>query len=329
MAASPPYDGPPSPPAQRMQKRRRYWPVALPILLPVAFFVAHRIGVILHEGASSSTDIEQIPVLTLFCLTCLCVSLGILIHHHLHWNVPARQLLEILRQVRSNERSTDHLAQLSGPLAPLANEISLLVRDYKNQKARANALELEMSQRVANRTGAMERTISALRHQAVHDPLTGLFNRRMLDEYLPKVLDDCRQRDESVCLLAIDVDDFKLLNDTLGHAAGDRFLANLGQLIRSSIRDNDAGFRCGGDEFVVVLPGCTGEKGKAIADRLVVLVSELGKTLHVFRPPHLSIGVVVDSGAADAHALLTKADQLTYEVKRARKATLKPLPRVA
>jgi diguanylate cyclase (GGDEF)-like protein len=328
MAVSP--DGQPAPPSPApTTKRRRYWPVTLPILVPVAFFVAHRIGMILREGTSGIADIEQIPVVTLFCLTCLCVSLGILIHHHRHWNVPARQLLETLRQVRNSERPTDDLARISGPLAPLANEISLLVRDYKIQRSHANALDLEMSQRVANRTGAMERTISALRHQAVHDPLTGLFNRRMLNEYLPKVLDDCRQRDESVCLLAIDVDDFKLLNDTLGHAAGDRFLANLGQLIRSAIRDNDAGFRCGGDEFVVVLPGCTGEKGRAIADRLVVLVSELGKTLHVFRPPHLSIGVVVDSGGTDAHTLLTKADQLTYEVKRARKATLKPVSRVA
>jgi len=71
----------------------------------------------------------------------------------------------------------------------------------------------------------------------------------MLDQYLPQMVEKCRGAENRSSVLMIDVDHFKLLNDTLGHAAGDDFLRDIGQIIQSTIRDQDAAFRCGGDEF--------------------------------------------------------------------------------
>jgi diguanylate cyclase (GGDEF)-like protein len=330
MPTPPKQTAPTSPDPGPPRRRRRVWPFLVPALLPPVFVGAYALGLFLTRNASSFAQPSHIPMLLLLCAICLGVSIGVIVHDHLHWKRPARRLQETLHQIRNNELTIDHLYNASGELRPLAEEIVLLLHDLKMQRAQINSLQLEMSQRVARRTNAMERTIHALQHQAVHDPLTGLFNRRMLDEYLPKILEDSKQREEMVCILAINVDDFKLLNDTVGHAPGDRLLASLGQLIRSSIRGNDAGFRCGGDGFVIVLPGCTRAKGQAIAERLTRLVDELGRTLHVSRAPHLSIGIATtEGGLYVAKAILQKADDLTYEVKRARKATLRIPPRAA
>ena len=105
-------------------------------------------------------------------------------------------------------------------------------------------------------------------------------------------------------------------------------LKAIGQLIRSTIRGEDVGFRCGGDEFVVLLPGSTAESGQALADRLVSLVDALGKTIKlVAKPPRLAVGLatLLGDGANTPQALLASADRALYEVKRARKSPPSPL----
>ena len=154
--------------------------------------------------------------------------------------------------------------------------------------------------------------------------LTGLYNRRMLDEHLPRLVERRKNASPGLCLLMIDVDHFKLLNDTLGHAAGDELLRSIGQLIRSTIREEDMAFRCGGDEFVIVLDDGAIDDGHIMADRLISLVDGLTRTLHVPLAPRLSIGVSRLSDLQDPtpQALMEEADRLLYEVKGARKAAL-------
>ena len=118
----------------------------------------------------------------------------------------------------------------------------------------------------------------------------------------------------------IDIDYFKTLNDTLGHAAGDELLRDIGQIIRSTIRENDAAFRCGGDEFVVVLPGCTEESAQSMAERLNSLVKALTRPLRLAQQPKLSIGLSTLNSIREPSAagLLEEADKRLYEVKSAR-----------
>ena len=124
-------------------------------------------------------------------------------------------------------------------------------------------MDREVRQRIANKTEALERKIGSLHNQATRDVLTGLLNRRALDEHLAKAMERCAAKGLAVSVLMIDVDNFKPLNDTLGHAAGDELLRSIGQLLRSTLRDGDTPFRCGGDEFVIVLEGSDAKRQPA------------------------------------------------------------------
>ena len=233
-----------------------------------------------------------------------------------------RTLSEQLPRVQRGEAPIEQLSEIGGGLGPLVPAVQDLLRELRQQRAATAELELEIRQRVANRTDALERTIGTLRHQATRDALTGLFNRRFLDQYLPQCVQRHLKSNGELCLLMMDVDNFKVLNDTLGHAAGDDLLRAIGQLIRSAARGEDVAFRCGGDEFVVLLPGYGTDAGRALADRLTSLVDCLGRTLKVPRKPRLAIGMTTLSACDDRtpDGLLAAADRSLYEVKRVRKA---------
>jgi diguanylate cyclase (GGDEF)-like protein len=244
-------------------------------------------------------------------------------HRYRTWTLPMRRLQERLAAARENAALIDGLAEIEGGPRPIVPAIQELLRELRAQRAVIVELEGEMRARVANRTDALERTIGTLRHQATRDPLTGLFNRRFLDQYLAQTVQRHLKEHKNLCVLMIDIDHFKLLNDTLGHAAGDDLLKAIGQLIRSTIRGEDVGFRCGGDEFVVLLPGSTAESGQALADRLVSLVDALGKTIKgIDKPPRLSVGLSTlhNTATRTPEAVLGEADRALYEVKRARKS---------
>ena len=93
-----------------------------------------------------------------------------------------------------------------------------------------------------------------LREQAIHDPLTGLYNRRYLEDSLTRELYRAQRQNTSLCVSMLDIDHFKVINDTFGHAAGDALLAELGRILRENLRKSDIACRYGGDEFVLILP---------------------------------------------------------------------------
>ncbi|MBT4520811.1 MAG: diguanylate cyclase [Halieaceae bacterium] len=111
-----------------------------------------------------------------------------------------------------------------------------------------------------------------LREQAVRDPLSGLHNRRYLDEVLTHTLMRAQRHHQAVSLLMLDLDHFKRFNDTFGHDAGDYVLQSLSSLISGSVRGEDISCRIGGEEFVVVLPDTGGEGAEVAADKLCASV---------------------------------------------------------
>jgi diguanylate cyclase (GGDEF)-like protein len=239
------------------------------------------------------------------------------------WTLPMRRLVELTRQALDGEAPIDALSSVRGGVEPLVPLVQSLLRELRQQEVVIAELNFEMQQKVASRTDALERVIGSLRQQATRDVLTGLFNRRFLDQYLPQAVVRAKQVRADLCLLMVDVDNFKLLNDTLGHAAGDDLLRAIGQLIRSAVRGEDVAFRCGGDEFVLLLPGYDQKAGRALGDRLIMLVDALGKTIRVPLAPRLSIGVATIrtlSGDVTHQALLTEADKSLYDMKQERHA---------
>ncbi|HNG81422.1 MAG TPA: EAL domain-containing protein, partial [Burkholderiaceae bacterium] len=155
-------------------------------------------------------------------------------------------------------------------------------------------------------------------HQAHHDLLTGLPNRRWLHERLAQALRLCLpELGQKVALMLIDLDHFKDVNDTLGHGSGDALLVEAARRLRESLRATDTLGRMGGDEFALVLPLCTGvaEVG-SVAERLLQVLGQPyqldGERVHV----GASIGVAIYPDDADSvEVLLQDADQALYRAK--------------
>lgn len=234
------------------------------------------------------------------------------------WRRAVNELSAALPAVRAGEmpiESLDAIKSNQTTLSALVSQIQALLRD---QRAEVATLEQELRQRVAQRTDALERVIGSLRQQATRDALTGLFNRRFLDQYLPQLFDRSQADNTDLALLMMDVDHFKSLNDTLGHAAGDEMLRMTAQVIRSGIRGEDAAFRCGGDEFIVLMPGCGHEQAAELGEKLSVMVDGLSKRWKIATPPRLSVGVATRLGTSDIPpaGLLAEADRILYEKKR-------------
>lgn len=154
-----------------------------------------------------------------------------------------------------------------------------------------------------------------LAHQATHDSLTGLGNRRSLMGALASLENDRSTRRSA--LLYLDLDGFKGINDTYGHDIGDNVLAHVGRLLAEHLRAQDRAFRLGGDEFVILLPEIeTTTQATTIADRLVHAVEDSTELGGIAVTLTASVGIAIGSAGDDPTALLTNADRALYEAKR-------------
>ncbi|MBK5966972.1 hypothetical protein CCR95_23610 [Thiocystis minor] len=157
-----------------------------------------------------------------------------------------------------------------------------------------------------------------LREQAIRDRLTGLYNRRYLDEILPRELQRSQRRGESLAVAMLDVDHFKGFNDRYGHEAGDAVLGAIGALLNRSLRAGDLACRYGGEELTVVLPGASLEEAGACLENLRTAILQLRVPYQDGDLPAItvSIGVtVLGEEPPDAAALLARADAALYRAK--------------
>lgn len=181
----------------------------------------------------------------------------------------------------------------------------------------------------------LSETQSELRQMAYHDPLTGAFNRRYFEEFLPAALDNARRDRRIVNLLVFDVDDLKKFNDQFGHEAGDDVLREAVRLMQTTVRRGDKVCRIGGDEFVVVFsddepPRKAGSVPIRSIESVVIRFQEAicklrFKKLSDDAPGNLSISAGLATfpwDGIDARGLLKTADRLAMESKRKGKNTL-------
>lgn len=173
---------------------------------------------------------------------------------------------------------------------------------------------------IGREVGELRRVERELEHRASHDPLTDLPNRHHLRVELQRAIERAEQSDGALAVLYLDLDGFKATNDRAGHDAGDRILKEVAQRLKAGMRQTDLLARVGGDEFVVLLPGCRDARGasgvaEALRERL--------------RPPFTlpdgpavldaSIGVACFPGdGRDAETLLVQADRQMYAAKQAK-----------
>jgi diguanylate cyclase (GGDEF)-like protein len=162
---------------------------------------------------------------------------------------------------------------------------------------------------------ATQRLLVDLREQAIHDPLTSLYNRRFLQDYLPRELIRAKRERAPLAVIMMDLDHFKKINDRAGHQAGDQVLVEVGALLKRHIRGSDIACRYGGEEFALVLPNTTFESARR---RSAEICSAVRREPERLRGVTASLGVALcPAHATDAEALLRAADDALYEAKGA------------
>ncbi len=177
-----------------------------------------------------------------------------------------------------------------------------------------------------------QETLEELLYQRDHDVLTGLANRRLFDRQLHLELERTQRTQTELSLIMLDLDDFKQVNDTHGHVAGDQVLMRLGALLQSSLRTYDVAARIGGEEFCLILPGASSLRAQALAKRVL----EAFRQERFSVSPETAFSVTFSAGVATAlshledmtpAALLAQADEALYLAKRQGKnrvAAIKP-----
>jgi diguanylate cyclase (GGDEF)-like protein/PAS domain S-box-containing protein len=155
-------------------------------------------------------------------------------------------------------------------------------------------------------------------YQATHDALTGLVNRREFERRLQEAMDSAQTENLAHALCYLDLDRFKVVNDTCGHTAGDNMLREVASLIKEAVRDSDTVGRLGGDEFALLLVGCPLEKARQIADDVVRSVNDYR---FVWKDKIFSIGVSIGlleigQGSGAIEDIMNSADSACYVAKK-------------
>ncbi|MBJ7574305.1 diguanylate cyclase [Luteimonas sp. MC1828] len=218
---------------------------------------------------------------------------------------------------------TGSLAGVSSLCVPLVAQGDTLGMLHVNAQANGNEddNDVEMVTSVGEQLAmaiANLRLRETLRVQSLRDPLTGLFNRRYLEENLARELQRCERRNLPLSLLMIDVDNFKRFNDQHGHAAGDAVLSHVGRTLEALVRGEDLACRYGGEEFTLILPEADAATAITRAEtirRTVAMTTllHMGQTLG---PVTLSIGVAsFPADGATPEVLLGLADASLYRAK--------------
>jgi diguanylate cyclase (GGDEF)-like protein len=241
--------------------------------------------------------------------------------------LPGMDGFSLCRWVRSQPDGDQHLI-LVGTASHRKEDLQKILDagadDYIAKPYQADVLEVRLiiaQQRVKiiETRAALETSLrqkrERLHYLATHDPLTELLNRAMLMGRLQNAVQTARTGDRSA-LIYIDLDNFKLINDSLGHAAGDKLLAKVATALRKSVRSQDVAFRVGGDEFAILLRDIGLEKAQAISERVLAQIQEFAfsdstKTFIV----GASIGIAMIDGTAGGEEVLGFADSACYSAK--------------
>ena len=212
-----------------------------------------------------------------------------------------------LRPLTNATRQAEKMSRGLAPLAPLSGagrgEVGILITAFNRLLDKLNEQQAELS-RAAN-----------------HDSLTGLPNRRLLADRLESALATARRNGTAIALLFIDLDQFKPINDSLGHDAGDAALQRVAQRLSRHVRESDSVARLGGDEFVILLTHLNETSARhaveGIAGHLMTAISEPFDINGTACSLGISIGAVISDGTHNKADLMRWADQLMYQAKDA------------
>lgn len=239
----------------------------------------------------------------------------------LDWMMPGADGLAVCRAIRQRTgpyiylillTARDRREDLVEGLHAEADDFLTKPLDIVELKAR-----LRSGERVLRLQEGLLAAQEELRRRATHDDLTGLWNRGMILERLTHELGRARRERTAVAVAMADLDHFKHINDTYGHAAGDAVLRYAASRLRETLRDRDCLGRYGGEEFLIVVPNCGASGAMDTAERSRVAVAESSVAFGASTiPVTVSVGVAsTDAVGYDEAALMRAADAALYEAK--------------
>ena len=218
----------------------------------------------------------------------------------------------LMEQASSLEEVGPLMKSVISTTRDIVEEVGTVREDLRTMREKVSAAEAEISK--------LHHELNTFSAQARHDTLTGALNRKGLDEALQRELVEVRRKEAPLCVAMLDVDNFKIFNETKGHEAGDAALGHLVAVTRECMRVQDTLARYGGEEFVILMPDTTLDKGvdamtrlqRALTKRFFLAGSE--KILITF-----SAGVAQMAPEESGDAAIIRADQAMYLAKRAGK----------
>jgi diguanylate cyclase (GGDEF)-like protein len=242
----------------------------------------------------------------------------------LDWVMPGLDGLEIVSQLRAlSDRPYTYVILVTARTQSedIIRGLEAGADDYVSKPVRP--LELRARLQTGRRILELQEQLLAAQHElrikATRDFLTGLWNRQAIVDLLERELNHATRDGASVAVILADLDHFKRINDTFGHLAGDAVLCETAARMRGALRQCDWVGRYGGEEFLVVLPGCNYPEGVRTAERLRQALAEAPFSLggHAV-PVTISLGMTTTNAAVGVspHKLLDSADQALYDAKR-------------
>lgn len=235
----------------------------------------------------------------------------------------------LIQDVERDERFLHYKGCLSGvrsflcvPLLAESGRVFGVLNIHRSKPNAFRTTDKDFFSAVAhNLASALERArlYEAARKGAMHDDLTGLYNRRFFRDYAGRELLKAQRHGDTFALLMIDVDEFKAVNDEYGHAVGDRMLVRLADILKEGIRESDLAARYGGEEFVLLLPETGLDNGRILAEKLQEQVErELAVDAEPGRPARATVTIGVSAFPDDGDTvdgILDSADRRMYSGK--------------
>ncbi len=233
--------------------------------------------------------------------------------------------LRLCSQMRSLDRTRMIpllLVTQEGDDAALIRAIDLGVNDYISRPVEPNELTARVRTQIRRKrlNDELRASVQTTMEMAVKDPLTGLNNRRYFDTHTQNLLNKASVAGKPLSLIIIDIDHFKLVNDTYGHQAGDDVLIGFAERIKKTVRSKDLACRFGGEEFIIAMPDTDSELAYVVADRMR---REIAEHPFVIDGGAQQIAVTISAGIASLEGsedtietMLKRADEALYMAKR-------------
>jgi len=240
------------------------------------------------------------------------------------WMMPGLDGPELCRRLRQSSQIDYHyliLLTSRDSKKDLVEGMNAGADDYITKPYSAQELEvrLRVGKRIVSLQKSLQEALEIQRFQAQHDPLTGLLNHGEILRILDQELQRADRQELNLAIMMGDLDHFKKVNDTYGHVAGDAVLVEVSERMKKNLRLYDSIGRYGGEEFLLVLPGCSRDEAEIIANRIMNSVRENPVLFHDQQiPVTISLGIAFNNAGVPEKIvdIIQAADTAMYQAKQ-------------